>query len=293
MIQELNNKASNADEEVSIWIVMEFIKSGWHWLAGGTAVGLAGAIGFVAIVPAQYEAIAVIQPATVGVLTANTNTTKGAEVESVAQMLERLKAATFYTDQLINLCDIQSKVNSRQALATAMKPSLIKGNALIRVSYQAASPAIAEACVAGVVNQLAKAQGEIAAPLMKTLKEQQQNTKQQLDEAERFENQIEKRVLTMDPSGAQFSQSMLLLSAAMSKKDEISKLRKAYAEQSVLLSEPLTQPTKLLEPIYASDRAVFPKKGVTLASGLMGGLFLGLLALLVRNSWRRVGSVDK
>lgn len=293
MIEELNNKAENADDELSIWIVIEFIKSGWRWLAGGAVVGVVGAIGFVAMVPAQYEAIAVIQPATVGMLTANTNTTKGAEVESAVQTLEHLKAATFYTDQLIGSCDIQSKVNSRQALATAMKPSLVKGNALIQISYRAASPATAEACVAGVVKQLAKVQGEIAAPLIKTLEEQQQITKQQLDDAERFENQIEKRVLTMDPSGAQFSQSMLLLSAAMSKKEEISRLRKAYAEQSVLLSEPLTQPTKLFEPVYASDRAVFPKNGVALASGLMGGLFAGLLALFVRKSWRRFKDADK
>ena len=158
MIQKLNNKAENADDEVSIWILIEHIKSGWRWLAGGAVVGVAGAIGFVAMVPAQYEAIAVIQPATVGIspaansattTTTTTTTTKGADVESVAQTLEHLKVATFYTDQLVNACDIQSKANSRQALAAAMKPSIVKGNGLIQISYRAASPATAEACVAG------------------------------------------------------------------------------------------------------------------------------------------------
>lgn len=293
MIQELNNKAENADDEVSIWIVIEHIKSGWRWLAVSILVGVAGAIGFVVVVPAQYEAIAIIQPATVGISATATTITKGVEVESVAQTLERLKVATFYTDELTNACDVKTNVNSRQALATAMKPSLVKGNGLIQISYRAASPAIAEACVAGVVNQLAKVQAENAAPLIKTLEEQRQITKQQLDDAERFQNQIEKRVLTMDPSGAQFSQSMLLLSAALSKKEEISKLKKSYVEQSVQLSEPLTQPTKLFEPIYASDRAVFPKKGITVAGGLIGGLFAGLLALFVVQSWRRFRAAGK
>lgn len=292
MIQALNNKTENAADEVSIWIVIEYIKSGWRWLVCGLIVGLVSAIGFLAVVPAQYEAIAIIQPATVGLSPVTTTmtmttTTKGADVESAAQTLEHLKLATFYTDQLVNACDIQSKANSRQALAMAMKPNLVKGNGLIQISYRAASPAIAEACVAGVVNQLAKVQAEIAAPLLKRLEEQRQITKQQLDDAERFQNQIEKRVLTMDPSGAQFSQSMLLLSAALSKKEEISKLKKAFAEQSVLLSEPFTQPTKLFEPIYVSDRAVFPKKGITIAVGLLSGLFLGLLTVFVSGSWRR------
>lgn len=251
-------------------------------------LGLAGALGFILIVPPQHEATAVIQPATVGMATSQgVTSTKGAEVESVAQTLERLKMPTFYSEALLNACDVKNLANPRQTLATAVKPTLIKGNSLIQISYRAVSPALAEACVAAVVTQLSKVQAALAEPLIKTLEEQRKLTKQQLDESERFQVQIEKRAMSMDPSDAKFSQSMLMLNAALSKREEISKLRKLYTEQSLQLAEPLTQSAKLFEPIYSPDRAVFPKKTLTALGGLVGGLFAGVLLLFVNRSWHR------
>lgn len=273
------------DEGLNLWDLLDVIKSGWHWLVSGAALGLAGAVGFVLVVPAQYEATAIIQPATVGLVSTTTTTTKGAEVESTAQTLERLKTPTFYSDAQLQACDVKAQANARRALATAIKPTLVKGSSLIQISYRAESPEVAEACVAGVVAQLAKVQAALAEPIIKTLDEQRKLTKQQLDESERFQSQIEKRAMSMDPSDAKFSQSMLMLNAALSKREEISKLRKQYTEQSMQLFEPITQPTKLFEAIDASDKAVFPKKGLTAVGGLVGGLVLGGLVLFVRRSW--------
>lgn len=273
------------DDGLNLWELLDVVKSGWHWLAGGAVIGLAGAVGFVLVIPAQYEATGVLQPATVGL----SGGTKGAEVESVAQTLERLKMPTFYSEDLLKACDVKSQVNPRQTLATAVKPAMVKGNALIQISYRAESPVLAEACVSAVVGRLAQSQAALAEPIVKTLEEQRQLTKQQLAEAERFQGQIEKRVMTLEPSDAKFSQSMLMLNAALSKREEISKLRKLYAEQSLQLSQPLTQSAKLFEPIYSPEREVFPKKSLTALGGLFGGLVLGGIALFVRRSWLHRG----
>jgi LPS O-antigen subunit length determinant protein (WzzB/FepE family) len=283
----VNDLSPENNDALTLWDMLELVKSGWHWLIGGAGFGILVAVAFIWFVPAQYEAIAIIQPATVGITTTTTTTTttKGVEVESTAQTLERLKTPTFYTDLQLQACDVQSRINARRVLATAIKPTLVKGNSLIQISYRADSPALAEACVADVVAQLAKVQAALSEPIIKTLDEQRLLTKQQLDESERFQNQIEKRAISMDPSDAKFSQAMLMLNAALSKREEISKLRKLYTEQSMLLSAPLTQPTQLFEPIDASDKAVFPKKGLTVAVGLMVGLMVGGLMLFVRRSW--------
>lgn len=274
------------NESLNLFKLIDAIKSGWHWLVGGAALGLAGAVGFLMVAPAQYEAAGVIQPATVGMATA-TAAAKGVEVESVLQTLERLKMPMFYMDNLLEACDVRVLENPRKALAKAVKPMLVKGNSLIEISYRGKSPAVAEACVGAVVEQLAKAQAKLAEPMISTLQEQLKLTKQQLDEAERFQEQIEKRAMSMDPSDAKFSQSMLMLNAALSKREEISKLRKLYVEQSLLLSEPLTKPAKLFEPIYSSGQAIFPQKTVTALGGFIGGLLLSGLALFVRRIWLR------
>jgi uncharacterized protein involved in exopolysaccharide biosynthesis len=269
------------NDSLNLWGLLDALKSGWPWLVCGAAVGLAGAVGFLLVVPAQYEATAIIQPATVGL----SGGTKGADIEPVAQTLERMKMPTFYSDSLLKACDVKEALNPRQVLAKEIKPMVVKGNSLIQITYRADSVAIAEACLAAIAEQLTVSQAAIASPIIKTLEEQQRLTKVQLDEAEKFQLQVEKRAMTLDPSDAKFSQAMLLLNAALSKREEVSKLRRQYADQSLQLSPPLTQSAKLFEPIYSPDRAVFPKKTLTALGGLMVGLVIGGVLLFVRRAW--------
>lgn len=259
------------DDEISLWDMVNFLKEGWRWLAGGLVLGLLGAMGFVMMSPSQYEATAVIQPATVGMPT----TTKGSEVEPVAQTLERLKLVTFYSDAVVQACQVPSALT----LTGSVKTSQVKGNSLIQVSYRAPSITVAEACVNAVVAQLVKSQSAIAEPLVQTLEEQLVLTRKQLTEAEGFQAQLEKRAVSSSDGAS------LLMLNALSKREEIVRLQKLLVEQKVQLSAPLTQPMQLLEPIYAPDKAVAPKKLPVLAGGLFGGLVLGGLVFFARRSW--------
>ena len=266
------------DNEISLWDIVDFLKEGWRWLAGGVVAGAVGAVGFVLVSPAQYEATAIVQPATVGMpttTTTTTTTTKGVEVESVAQTLERLKLPTFYDEAILQAC----QAPSRQALSGGVKASQVKGNALIQISYRAKSVAVAEACVNAVVATLAKSQAEIAAPIIKTLEEQLSLSRQRLADEKAFQAQAEQRV-----SGSADGVSLLMLKA-LSKREDIIQLQRQLVDQSVQLSAPITQPVRLLEPIYAPERPVAPKKLPVLAGGLFGGLVLGGLVFFARRSW--------
>ena len=265
--------APQGDDEISLWDIVYFLKDGSRWLVGGLVFGLLGALGYVLVSPAQYEATAIVQPATVGMPT-TTTTTKGVEVESVAQTLERLKLPTFYDEAMLKAC----QAPSQQALSGGVKASQVKGNSLIQVSYRARSVAVAEACVNAVVATLARSQAEIAAPIIKTLEEQLSLSRQRLADEKAFQAQAEKRV-----SGS--ADGSLLMLKALSKREDIIQLQRQLVDQSVQLSVPITQPVRLLEPIYAPERPVAPKKLPVLAGGLFGGLVLGGLAFFVRRSW--------
>ena len=268
------------DNEISLWDIVDFLKEGWRWLAGGVLAGAIGAVGFVLVSPAQFEATAIVQPATVGMPT-TTTTTRGAEVEPVAQTLERLKLPTFYDEAMLQAC----QAPSRQALSGSVKASQVKGNVLIQVSYRAPTTEVAEACVNAVFAALARSQAEIAAPIIKTLEEQLSLSRQRLADEKAFQTEAEKRV-----SGAADGVSLLMLKA-LSKREDIVQLQRQLVDQSVQLSAPITQPVRLLEPIYAPERPVSPKKLPVLAGGLFGGLVLGGLVFFVRRSWsvRRAG----
>lgn len=260
------------DDEINIWELMEHLKSGWHWLAGGCAVGLLGATGFLMLVPAKYEATAVIQPATIGMIVATTTTTT-TTVEPIAQTIERLKLVTFYGDELVKTC----QATSAKDLAEDVKASVVRGNTLLSVGFRANSVETAQSCVAKIVGRLAQSQLKISSPLIKELENQLASTKQQIEEAERFLAQNEK-LLSPAANGA------VLL---MLKREELMNMKKLYREQRLQLIEPLTRPLQLLEPIYAPQKAVSPKKLLVVAGGLMGGLFAGLLALFINLGWRR------
>lgn len=269
MNQDMRN-IEPIDDEINLWELLEHLKSGWKWIVGGGATGLASAIVLAAFIPAQYEATAVVQPATIGMIVATTT------VEPVAQTLERLKLVTFYNDDIVKACG----ADSAKDLANSVKVNLVKGNNLLSISYRAESAALANACMNKIVTQLTQSQTAIAAPLIKELQDQQISTKQQIEDAERFMAAGEKRA-TSSPGSNELSTLMML------KREDLTKLQKLYREQRIQLTEPLTQPMKLLEPIYVPEKPVAPKKLMIIAGSLIGGMLIGLLAFFANRSWRR------
>ena len=72
--------------------------------------------------------------------------------------------------------------------------------------------------------------------------------------------------------------SELMMSAAyLSTRDEIRYLLDEITALQNIVASNINRATRLTAPIYVSDVPISPKKQVTLASGLLGGLFLGLL----------------
>ena len=59
-----------------------------------------------------------------------------------------------------------------------------------------------------------------------------------------------------------------------------------FALENSLLP-PLTQPARLLEAIFVSQKAVSPKKGLLLALGLVGGLLAGVMSVFISGAWQR------
>lgn len=267
----MNAHPPKGDEDLTLWELLRSVKAAWRWLVSGAVTGMLSALTFLLMTPAQYEAVAIIYPATVGMYSANgTNTIaptiRGVEVESADQVIERLKFVTFYTDALVDVC----RVGSPQALVGAVSATLIKGHSLIQIKYRADSPAATGGCLLAIVNHLAMTQARLAEPLISTMEEQHQFTKQRLDEMDRLNNQL----------GAQGASQM-----SQQKFEAAAQLRKLYNEQALQLSPAVTQPVRLFEPIYASEHAIFPNKKKIMLVGLLGGLTLGCIAFFVRRSW--------
>lgn len=256
-----------------IFSFIESLRASWHWLASGCAIGLLGAIGFLILAPAKYEAEAMIQPATVG--------SPSTPVEPISQTLERLKLVSFYGDEIVKECHATSAKN---LVEERLKIRIVRGSNLLHVEYAAGSSAVAEACVARVVELLKQSQAAVAAPLIKALEDQLALTKKQILSRERHLAQFEVR------GGRSMAPTSTEAMFVMLKSEELIKLYERYQDQSRGLTEPSTQPAKLLGPIYASDEAVSPKKLPATIIGLVGGLCCGFLAVFLTRGWSRFKS---
>lgn len=266
---------TETDNEISFSDVVNFLKEGWCWLVGGLLLGLACAFAYLLVTPKKYEAQALFQGAKV----------LGADLESSAQLIERLKFPTFYAPEQLKACDIPVD-NLAVVLAKRINPVLLKGTNILQVSYQARSREMAIQCLDAVMDRVIDAQSKQSSAALEGAKRQLELTKAQLAEAEHIQSMLDKRSMgSLDAADAKFSQTVLLLSATLSKKEEIQRLRKSVLEQMANLEPPYTQPAELIEPIYASDAAVLPKRLPALAGGGLGGLVLGGLAFFVRRSW--------
>lgn len=263
------------DDEINLWDLFDQVKSGWRWWVAGACLGLAGAFGYLFVVPSHYEATAVVQPATIG-----SGGMGKAPVEPITQTLERLKLATFYTDDAAKSC----QADQARDLTTSIKSSVIKGNTLLMLKFRSKSAVVAKNCLTKVVDLLAAAQDKDALPLMKEMQEQTALTQKQIIEIEKFLAQYDKNLArtteTNDMTSLQFLN-------AESKREELLKLQKIFSDQRIRLTVPLTRRLALLEDVYMSDKPVFPKKTMTVLGGLAGGFFAGLLALFIRLSWKR------
>ena len=255
------------DEEFNFWHLIENIRSNWHWTVVGGSFGLIGSLIFLILLTHRYEASAVLQPAAIASFAPT--------VEPVANTLQRLKTVTFYTDEVVATCQAASGKN----LLEAIEVKVIKGTNLIAVSYRGDSPAIAVACIENIVRHLIQLQSMIAAPLLKQLDEQKASTKKQIDDAERFLLQYENR---LKPSLSSSDSVFWIL-----KREELDKLQKLYREQSVILTEPLTQPMKLVVPIYAPKDALPRKPLLKVFGGFIAGLIVGLVLMFFNLSWHR------
>lgn len=263
------------DDELSLWDIVEYLKEGWRWLIGGVLLGLACAMAYLLMTPKQYEAQALFQGAKV----------LGTELESSSQLIERLKFPTFYEKEQLQACALSS-TEPAAALAKRINPSILKGTNILQVSYRAHDSQLAVACLNAVMDRVIRGHNKLSAASLENAKRQLELTKVQLADAERLQSTLEKRSLgSLDAADTKFSQTVLLMSTSLSKKDQIAGLRKSVLDQMAALEPPATRPAELVEPIYAPASAVFPKKQPVLAGGLFGGLVLGGLAFFVRRSW--------
>lgn len=289
-------KENYREGEITLFDLWRKLRKGYRLVVGGAVLGVAVAAMATMAIPAKYEAVALVQvgqigqvgqAASVGQVGAVTST----PVEAPAQAVERMKAKAFVLAVATKMGDEQWIRDLRNGVKQDMYTATLPRSAgvpslLIELRARGASPEKAKAVAEGVVSLLSDRHAELAAPtagrMTLELKLSNEKLAQAETEAELLRQQM-KHVLVKDD---RFTQMSLMTSMRLQRQAEVFWQRQYAAALSTALSAPATQRAKVLESIFVDEKLASPKIGLLLAFGLIGGLVVGVVAVLMRGAWR-------
>ncbi len=260
------------EDEISLKDIIDFLMESWKMILGVGLMGLLGSVGFLAVTPNQYEAVAQIQMAQISVNNNNTNPL-GVNVEEPGLLIARLKTPTAYTATEIKACGLEGQKMPAESLVSMSKIFAVKGvSSVVELKIRMESREQAVVCAQALFENIRESQNQIIKPYIEEAKVLLTKYQVRLKGAQEL-------ITRADKSGAAIS------AAYLANRDEV----KFLTDESIRLNTFVTagdaRQAKLVSPIYASEAAVLPKKKITLMAGLLAGLFLGLLLVMVRKVW--------
>lgn len=264
--------SSIPEDEIALKDIVNFLVESWKTIILMGLLGIVGSSMYLLVTPNQYEAIANIQVAKV----------VGSDVESPAQLVEKLKIPTFFSQKTFSVCGVSKKNDPGTFLLKNLKPTLSKTAPIINLTYKATSREDASGCLEAVIDDIRTSQNLLSKPILSIKVNQLQALKQKLDSSENYIKKLPNTNSNFDFSESKFSSSSLLLATAIMKEKEVGDLRAQIREMEFALVDPQTKDTFLIAPIHTPQQKVYPKRAMTLIGGLMGGLLLGLFFMLGR-----------
>ena len=258
----------NAESEISLLDILEFLKKAWKTIAIFVVFGLVGAVTYLVLAPPMYEATAQIRMAQISQV--NPANPFGTNVEEPTSLIARMQFPTNYTEQVIGSCGYQDKPQAALALSKAAKLAIPKGVAnTVELKILAPSQELAASCAQAIFVQIAQMQEQFSRVFVEEARLKLAADNERIEAARRL-------IARADQSGSAMS------AAYLSARDELTYFLTDRERMLDLINSVKSRGTRLDSPIYASDKPVSPKKAISLAAGLLGGLFLGLLIALGR-----------
>ena len=171
------------DDEISLMDIYDFLHDGWKTLIGMSALGLLVGVVVSLILPAQYQASALIDSGRVGYLSLETGV-DSREVESLPVLAEKMKTPGFYSEQTLSVCGLAGKPNARQGLVQALAPAVGRNSGFVSVSFKAESVDAAKSCIEGVLMDVIAGQQSHIDAVINYTKREIENTQAQLESSQ-------------------------------------------------------------------------------------------------------------
>ncbi len=258
--------------------IYDFFVDGWKTVISTAFIATAISISVALFLPEQFEAKALIESAKVA-----SNSNSSSHVEPIAVLAEKMRSPTYYNNETLESCASGNGASSLDALATALNANVARNSNFVSVSYRAESQEKAVRCLEQVLAVVVDRQKLLADANLSLVLSSLENSKKKADELRKTVKQLESdRGAQFQFKNIEYSAAALITVTLQSKVQELLATENQISAMESMLKPPNTQDAKFATPIFASDKRVAPRRSIIVVISAIGGLFLGVLLLLLK-----------
>jgi uncharacterized protein involved in exopolysaccharide biosynthesis len=258
------NRPEN-DSEVSLLDILIFLKESWKVIVFAGILGLLASSLYLFLTPNQYEAVAKIEMARVP----GPNDSKS-NIEDPAALIARMSLPNSFNNAVISSCGMENQLDGATKLTKVVKLTIPKGAvSVVELKVTLSASELANKCATSIVESISKFQAQKVA----VIQEANQAKLNKVNERITEDKSLLARALQ---PGAPISVTYYSLLSNIRYLEDHREYLSAKID-SIQLQDATQQPL-----IYVSDKPIHPQKAKILLTGMLGGLFFGLLAALTR-----------
>lgn len=284
----LSTREDQFNDEVSLLDLIRFARRNFYVLLSGALLGAASGLAIALIVPAKWEASALIRVGQLG--SSNAGGTKSViepsqQIEPSSQVVDRIKNKSFQNDVLnkLGISTDEDDDDAAKDFRESLKVKLEKSD-LIGLTIRGNSPEEANKSLSAVIAEVKQTHTNMLTPSIYRLQQELASTEQELKkasaESERLIKSLDGKTDSLNDKS--FSQAALLSNILLARESELENVRDRKRELEEMLSPERTFATKEIGRVEVSKKPVFPKKSLFTVIGLFFGLLLGVLVSMLR-----------
>jgi hypothetical protein len=263
-------------DEVYLIDMWRLVRRQRWWFVGAFAIVLALVAGYLATAKRQWEVDAWIQIGQVG----PTPTGQDPKVESLLRVMERLKTDAF-KDEVLSGLGLPLKGPEASLYRGSLKLDPQPYANLLHITVRAYSPNDARQLALATVDRLHTIHRGIGAAPLRAAYQRLAEIDNELSSA------LADRARLRDETGAAHAEGALASFSLAGTDQGIRDLQQARNEISTRLEANYTFETTMPWPVHVSENPVAPMVPLVAGLGVLGGLFLGVLAAIAADARRR------
>lgn len=277
--EALVSREDEFDSQLSLLDLVAFTRRNYRVILGGAFIGAVLGLGIALLLPAEWEASALVRVGQSGNTDKTLNSIEPVLIEPALQVVDRIKNISFQKEVMKKIGLPQDENDDNNKLfRNTLKVKLEKSD-LISINIRSLSADNAKLHLSAVVDELKSIHTKMLAPTTNRWHQElstiQLELKRSSIDLERLTKSLDSRSESLNPSS--FAQAALVSNIMIAREEELRDFRDRKLILEEMLSPERTFVTSVIGQIEVSNKAVYPKKSFFAIAGLIIGLFLGVV----------------